>query len=208
MFVIPKLIKKKERKKELIKREIRQQLGLIVDTPKQGAGSSNDGNTARKFFENFETFSKITGFDLELLKKFYILLQILASGKAIDTNKFREHCLKTANLYVLKYSWYFMPESMHKVLIHGSSIIESLVIPIGQSSEEAQEAKNKDFKRCRENNTRKNSRINTNTDLLHYLLFCTDLYITSFRTDFVKPEKPLLPEARAKLLSVSKKKRV
>lgn len=29
--------------------------GLIVDTPKQGTGSSNDGNTARRFFQNYET---------------------------------------------------------------------------------------------------------------------------------------------------------
>jgi hypothetical protein len=48
----------------------RQQLGLIVDQPKPGFGISNDGNTARSFFED-DSVSTL------------ILLQVISSGYAI-----------------------------------------------------------------------------------------------------------------------------
>ena len=43
---------------------------------------------------------------------------------------------------------YAMPSSCHMILIHGSDVIETFLIPIGQLSEEVQEARNKDIKRC------------------------------------------------------------
>lgn len=191
----------RDERKTKIKKEIKDRLGLIVDTPKPGgAGSSNDGNTARRFLENYEIISDITGFNKVLLKKFYIMLQTLSSGKPICTDAFRKFTFKTAELYVELYYWYYMPSSLHKPLMHGYKIIKSQIVPIGQLSEEAQEAKNKDFKRWRENNTRKTSRVDTNTDLIHYLLVSADLYISSLRKEFPKSQKPLLPEATALLL--------
>uniref|UniRef100_A0A8D8U0M9 Uncharacterized protein n=1 Tax=Cacopsylla melanoneura TaxID=428564 RepID=A0A8D8U0M9_9HEMI len=43
-----------------------------------------------------------------------------------------------------------MPPTLHRYLIHGLQIIAAVTLPIGQLSEEAQEAKNKDFKRFRD----------------------------------------------------------
>ena len=40
-----------------------------------------------------------------------------------------------------------MPASIHLLLIHGADIVKNLSIPLGALSEEAQESKNKDFKR-------------------------------------------------------------
>jgi len=52
---------------------------------------------------------------------------------------------------------------------------------LGKLSEEAQEARNKDYKNIREHHTRKNTRLNTNEDLLHMLLVSFDPYISSMR---------------------------
>jgi hypothetical protein len=41
-------------RKSIIQQELKKQIGIIVDVPRQGAGSSNDGNTARRFFRNWE----------------------------------------------------------------------------------------------------------------------------------------------------------
>lgn len=41
--------------------KFKKQLGLRISFPEQGSGNSNDGNTARRFFQNIETVSKITG---------------------------------------------------------------------------------------------------------------------------------------------------
>ncbi len=65
----------------------------------------------------------------------------------IDAEKFKEYCLATAQLFVQLYPWYNMPQSLHKILIHGWQVIDQMVLLIGMMSEEAQEACNKDFKK-------------------------------------------------------------
>ncbi|CAH1981710.1 unnamed protein product [Acanthoscelides obtectus] len=77
-----------EANKKRIQAEFRAKLSLIVDKPKPGYGSSNDGNTARIYFHNPQTSSDITGVDRELIEKFAIILGVLASGCAIDMEKF------------------------------------------------------------------------------------------------------------------------
>lgn len=44
-----------------IQKQFCDKMGLIVDVPKPGYGSSNDGNTARRFFFNPKLSSEITG---------------------------------------------------------------------------------------------------------------------------------------------------
>jgi hypothetical protein len=70
----------------------------------------------------------------------------IATRFRINTDKFDAYARETAQLNIDTYSWY----------------------------EEAQEAKNKDFKFVREHHTRKISRISTNENLLHYLLLSSD----------------------------------
>uniref|UniRef100_A0A2S2QS23 Uncharacterized protein n=1 Tax=Sipha flava TaxID=143950 RepID=A0A2S2QS23_9HEMI len=49
-------------RKEEIQKQFRLKMGLIIDQPTQrGAGTSNDGNTARRFFVDTEMSSSITG---------------------------------------------------------------------------------------------------------------------------------------------------
>lgn len=135
-----------ERKKK-IQNDFYVRLGLIVDKPKQGLGSSNDGNTARRVFENWKTSAEITGFDETLLYRLKVVLDTISSGFEINVDKFRAYTLDTAKLFVQLYSWYPMPPTIHKVLIHGPDFVLNAIIPIGQLCEEAQEARNKEFKR-------------------------------------------------------------
>lgn len=111
------------------------------------------------------------------------------------------HLAIQLNLYLKEYSWYNMPVSVHKVLFHGRDVIASCVLPIGQLSEEAQEARNKDNRRYREFFTRKTSRIDTNTDLLNRLLISSDPFISSLRLKMKRKRSPLNPDV-LKLLSV------
>lgn len=82
-----------------------------------------------------------------------------------------------------------MPPSAHKVLIHGADLMNWFDLPIGFFSEEAQEARNKDFRKIREDHSRKNSRTNTNQDIMNWMLVASDPVITSLRT-FI-PKKSL-----------------
>lgn len=101
------------------------------------------------------------------------------------------------------YSWFYLPVTVHKILLHGSQIISSFLVPIGQLSEDAQESRNKDIKRYRLDHTRKFSRTATNTDLLNRLLESSDPLISSLRDLPDKKTLPLSSDARELLIEKS-----
>ena len=72
------------------------------------------------------------------------------------------------------------------MLIHSHQVVREKSLPIGMLSEEAQEARNKDFKRFRECFTRKSSRKNTNRDLKTRLLCSSDPKISILRRGHLK----------------------
>lgn len=144
-------------KKQIIDR-CRSETGLLIDTPKQGAGGTNDGNTARRFFQNSMVSSDITGVDEELIERFNVILQVLASSFEIKHPAFEDYTLNTAKLYIRLYGWYPMPVTVHKILIHSPAIAKEFLIPIGQLSEDVQESRPKEFEKYRQEFSRKISR--------------------------------------------------
>lgn len=169
-------------RKEAIQKEFKETCGLHIDIVKQGAGTTNDGNTARRFFRDFKTSARITGLNEDLIERFYVILQTIASGEHVNVSKFSQFCQETADNYVRLYPWYYMPSSVHKLLMHGANIIEHFgLLPIGKLSEEASEARNKDFRKFREGHSRKNSRVATNEDILHNLLLSSDPKLSIIR---------------------------
>ena len=166
---------------------------MLVDVPKQGYGSSNDENIARRFFENSRVSASITGIDQNLIDKFHVILQVISCGFDITVVKFEEYALSSARRFVELYPWYYTPTSMHKILIHGSQIIESFLLPIGKMSEEAQESSNKFIKKFRQDFSRKCSRTKTMEDVFCRLLVTSDPLISSLRK--VPAKKMRSPEA-------------
>ncbi|KAL0901178.1 hypothetical protein ABMA27_006487 [Loxostege sticticalis] len=67
-----------------IQEEFRSKTGLLVDIVKQGAGKTNDGNTARRFFSEYKTSAQITGLNEDLIKRLFVILQVIASGLHIN----------------------------------------------------------------------------------------------------------------------------
>lgn len=145
-------------------------MGLIVDKVKNGYGTTNDGNTARRFFSNIELASEITGVDIHLLRNFSLILRIISSGSIVNTDHFSILLKETFDIYLKLYSWYFMPATVHKVLVHGIGFIKYTTIPIGYLSEEAIESSHKIIRKARLEHTRKCDREATNKDLFVYLL--------------------------------------
>lgn len=184
-----------KQRKTMIQEGLRSSLGLVVDRPKPGYGSSNDGNTARRFFENSPKVSLITGINERLMERFHAIVQVISSGRNIEVEKYKEYAVQTARMYVAEYQWYNMPTAVHKLLMHGSQIIASAALPIGQLSEEAQEARNKDIKKYREGFSRKCSRERTMQDVLNWLLVSSDPYISSLRELPIKKQKTLCSDA-------------
>lgn len=169
-----------KKKKEEVKAKFKE-VGLIIDKVKPGFGTSNDGNTARTFFHEYKETARITELDETLLSRLGTILAAIASGYDIDPGKFNTYCSETRDLYISLYSWYNMPATLHKILVHGADIMRHSVIPIGQMSEEASEAKNKEIRKVRLGHTLKTSRARTNFDLIKYMLVSSDPYISLLR---------------------------
>lgn len=180
--------------KERIQNEFKTKLGLKVDYPKAGFGNSNDGNTSRRFFEDPELAAEITKIDVTLIKRFKIILECISSGFKINKERFDAYAKETAELYIKLYKRHPMTPTLHKILIHGSEVVEHALLPIGLLSEEAAEARNKHFREYRQNFARKFSRIDCNTDVIHRLLLTSDPLISADRKIVKKNKKPFMPE--------------
>ncbi|XP_065679128.1 uncharacterized protein LOC136093881 [Hydra vulgaris] len=169
-------------RKKKIQVAFQNEMGLVVDQPcSGGAGTSNDGNTARRVFQQAEKSAEIMGVSPVLIRRLHSILSVMSSGFDIEPNKFKKYCFETAELYTQLYIWYPMSQTLHKVLIHGHLVIEFFSLPLGMMSEEAQEASNKYFKKYRECFSRKCDRKKTNLDVFHRLLCHSDPFIAQYR---------------------------
>jgi hypothetical protein len=66
--------------KHLLKERFRKEMGLLVDVPKEGrSDTTNDGNTARRFFRDPTLSASITRIDETLICRCSVILQALSS---------------------------------------------------------------------------------------------------------------------------------
>lgn len=180
-------------RKRKIQDDFRQETGLLLDVVKHGSGTTNDGNSARRFFADPEKSASLTGLDVNLIRRFAVILQTISSGKKIKIPQFKQYCFETAEMYVKLYPWYYMPSSIHKLLIHGAEIIEHLsIVPIGHLSEEVSESRNKDFRRYREHHSRKINYVACNEDVLHSLLITSDPMLAQIRPRMETSKKRIM----------------
>lgn len=192
-----------ETRKLMLQADFRSKMGLLIGVILQGKGTTHDGNTARRFFENTALSAEITGINEVLISRCATILKVLSCGFAVNADVFKTYAIDTARLYVSEYNWYPMPTSVHKVLIHGSNVISVALLPIGMLSEEAQEARNNDFRRYREKRCRKTSRQDNCQDLLNIFLTSSDPIISSIRSVLPKKDSSLNTEV-LQLLEVPK----
>lgn len=161
--------------------------------PKVNFGNTNDGNTSRRFFENPQLAADITKVDFELIYRLKVILETISSGHKIDVQQFDEYAMATAKLYVDLYEWHPMTPTMHKILIHGAAVIENALLPIGQLSEEAAEARNKHSRLYRENYARKFSREERNRVVYNKLLLSSDALLSGMKQKKKDQTKIILP---------------
>lgn len=93
-----------------------------------------------------------------------------------------------------------MTLTVHKILIHDASVIETALVPIGQLSEEAAEIRNKHFRLYHQNFAMKFSREACNFDVIDKLLCSSDPLLSSMRPAPRKKSKQFSKEALEMLL--------
>jgi len=164
-----------ETRKRKIQKDWIKKMGLRVDFRKtNGSGPSYDENTARCAFSDPETFSEILGVEKRLVQDLGTILIALNCQFSINKIKFQEFCTSLANWYVLKYKWFYMPVSVHKILIHVGDIIGASILPLGMLGEDAGESLNKYYKRDRLHHSTKTTRTLTMTDMFNRAMDTSD----------------------------------
>lgn len=170
--------------KKQIQDEFERELQLLVDMPLSGFGTTNDGNTARKFFGEHKTTSRITGIPEELINRFHVIMSTLSGSHFIDPVKLENYTFETASLIRICYPTKNFTPTIHKILFHSPAIVShfnQFNLPVGALSEEALESRNKDVRNFRELYTRKISRVDNLTDLIKHLMVTSDPYLNKFR---------------------------
>lgn len=148
-----------------------------MDKPKSGGfGSTNDGNTARRALANPNRLAELLELDCSLLCNLKTILVALSCHLPIDpvydpVIRFDKLCTSTAKIYVDQYSWFPMPSTLHKILMHGADIISMSILPVGMLGEEGSEARNKNYKNYRQFHSR-----NTTVKLI-FLIYLIEQWI-------------------------------
>jgi hypothetical protein len=155
-------------------------LNLRISVVKHGKGSTNNGNTARKFFKkNQAVTADILGIDRNIICLFAELLDMFNDPVDKPCSKvFETKAIQSFGLLVSPPLDRFpMTQSVHRFLCHGAAFIEEFELPIGALSESALEARNKYNRSAREHHARKTSMKDNVHDVFNYLLCTSDPHL-------------------------------
>jgi hypothetical protein len=155
-------------------------LNLRISEVKHGKGSSNNGNTARKFFKkNPEVTAFILGIDSKVVILFADLLDMF--NDPLNRPCSKKYQAKAQDLFGHLTSppldRFPMTQSVHRFLCHGAAFINHFELPVGALSESALEARNKYNRSAREHHARKTSMRDNVQDVFNYLLYTSDPYM-------------------------------
>ena len=131
--------------------------------------------------------------DEELIKRLYTILTVINSGYKLNSETYQSYADETYQLILAKYSWYYIPPTVHLMLRHAIAIQGELPFNLGEGSEECLESAHKRKRHVREFHARKNSRENNMIDIFHWELLVTDplLLSKSLKEHFYPTQKPL-----------------
>ena len=182
-----------------IKEGFKKHLNLIVGRVNKGAGTSNTGNVARKIFDNPNVTADITGVDVRLISNIATMLSAINSGFRINVETYQAIGSQTAELAYELYSWYKMPQSMHRLCYHVADYVSGCPVTIGQTSEEAIETSHKMALHALKHHSRQHSYKTMTGDMARYRLMQTDPQINghyTFKRLGKKVSKPFSQEVR------------
>ncbi|XP_065680006.1 uncharacterized protein LOC124806171 isoform X2 [Hydra vulgaris] len=155
-------------------------LSIRVSFVRKGCGTTNTGNVARKFFNNPIVTGRILNLDIRMIKLFRdLLIDINRTTTRPDIKVFKQ---KSEHLFALITNDKFlktipMSQSVHRVIVHGTSFIRYFKYPIGSLSESAIEARNKENKTARIGHARLTSFAENTRDTANYLFMTADMYL-------------------------------
>lgn len=152
--------------------------GIRVDQVLQGHGTTNTGNLARLCFSDPIKFAKALEIDEELVSKISLILSLLRCKEELDIAKFETLCKDTYQLNYTRYPWSRMCPTLHKLLKHGTAIIQNFPMPIVYYSEDASESSHKIYRENLICHSRQTSRKDRIVDTFNRAMYTSDPLIS------------------------------
>ncbi len=173
-----------------IHEDLKNKIGVNVDQPRAGgAGTSNTGNAARRCFEDPDKFAEILKIDQRLVRNLKAILIALSITQPIDIEKYNELCKETFLIHVSLYPWFFLPSSIHCILIHSKDVMINSSLPNGMLGEEGPESCNKLYKYYRDKHARKTSWQANLIDVFNRRIDSSDPVIASTNLRYQKQKR-------------------
>ena len=185
-------------------------LGILVDKVKKSGGTSNDGNTARAFFENPELTADLLELPRDFVCSLALLWKIIRSSHEVDLEKVKLAVQRFQTSFFTHFrdltntdrrregiTWFYIASSVHRLSEHLVELLEACPFPPGMLSEEGSESNNKIVRFIREHLTRKMSRRQTMEDLNHRLIAMSDPVVLHYNRETtlkLRPNRPIDPE--------------
>jgi hypothetical protein len=170
--------------------QAKTELKIIFDSPRSDGGSSDDGNTAKRFFAAENRAAVINLFKgtvhekavlQQLIQNFSIILRVISTKRLIDADAFEDFCNKTYLLLCEEFPWVSVSTSVHRLLGHSAERIRlNQGYGLGMVSEEGLEALHKLVRCFRELGARKTSLEDNIQDVFTHLFIRSDPTIRSF----------------------------
>ena len=67
--------------------------------------------------------------DRSVIENLRTILATLHCGKEVDWEKFHKFATSTYEDMIAKYPWYYVPSSVHALLLHGAPVMSTLELP-------------------------------------------------------------------------------
>ena len=185
-------------------------LGIQVHKVKKTGGTSNDGNTARVFFQNPELTADLLELPREFVCALALLWKLIRCTHELDLEKVKLAVERFKASFWGNFrdasntkrgrdgiTWFYIASSVHRLSEHLVELLEACPMPPGMLSEEGSESNNKIVRFIREHLTRKMSRRETMEDLMHRLIAVSDPLVLHYNREEVlkhRAKRPVDPE--------------
>jgi hypothetical protein len=106
--------------------------GDVEIIPQLGGIIPQLGGIIPQIFQKFNNSADIKGAHKNVIKRFGNILFAMSSDHEVNVSEFKMYTIDTAKLFISLYPLFFMPSSVHKILIHGADVIIAAILPIGK----------------------------------------------------------------------------
>ena len=62
--------------------------------------------------------------DEQLISRVHVILQAVSLFYPVNSAALADYCRQAAEMYVGLYGWYYMPVTLHKLLMHPATVVE------------------------------------------------------------------------------------